>query len=228
MNVRRFVIASALLAAASLLNCVTFAAVQTIPGFTAGNATYSNITVTGDPVTVTGSTDVSGNSVLTFTHQGSPTWTGPTDSSVASYTVNFTAPVSAVGLSFDGNATGGSFLSAAASVGETIEINGPVDAAHPTGIYDLTLSDIASPFDGVFAFGDGTKLLSLNYLLPFPVTSITVKAKSIDTSENGGIATIGTVQNSFVPSGGIPGPEPASLGLLAAGGTLLLSRRRGR
>ncbi len=229
MNVRRFFVATALLTLPFLVTTTsTFADVQTIPGFSAGNASYSDITVTGDPVNVVPSTDAAGNSVLTFTHQGTSTWTGPNDSSVASFTVNFTTPVSAVGLSFDGNATGGTFLSAAASVGETIEITGPVDAAHPDGLYDLTLSDIASPFDGVFAFGDGTQLLSLNDLLPFPVTSITVKAKSIDTSENGGVATISSVENIFIPAGGSPSPEPASLGVLIFGGAFLLSRRHSK
>jgi hypothetical protein len=227
MNVQRFLVASALLAAAPLLNSFAFADVQTIPGFSSGNATYSTITVTGDPVNITAGTDLSGNSTLTFTHQGTPTWTGPNDGSVASFTVNFTNPVTAVGLSFDGSATGGTFLAAGATVGETIEIAGPVDANHPTGLWDYVLSDLASPNDGLYAFGDGTKLLSLNYLLPYPVTSITVKAKSIDTSETTGIATISTVTNSFIPSGGAT-PEPASLGILAAGGAMLLTRRRSR
>ena len=225
MNVRHFFVASALLTVAPLMTPSTFAAIQTIPGFTAGIATYSDITVTGDPVNVTPGTDVSGNSVLTLTHQGTSTWTGPNDSSVASFTVNFTQPISAVGLTFDGNATGGNFLSAEASVGETIEILGPATGGNPPGLYDITLSNIGGLTSGVYAFGDGTQLLTLNDLLPFPVTSITVKAKSIDTAENGGVATIGSVQNFFVPSGGIAAPEPASLGILIFGGALLLARR---
>ncbi|MGN6369093.1 MAG: PEP-CTERM sorting domain-containing protein [Phycisphaerae bacterium] len=228
MIVRRFLVASALLAVLPLFTLSTRAdGPQVIPGFTVGNATYSDITVLRDPVNASAITDPSGNSVITFTHQNSPTWTGNTGSTI-SYTVTFANPVQAIGISFDGTATGGSFLSALASVGETIAFTGPIDTAHPTGLYEETLSDLAAPVTGIYAAGDGSALRSLNYIFPAPVSSITVEPKSIDTAENGGIATIGSVQNIFIPSGGIPGPEPASLGILAVGGAALLSRRRTR
>lgn len=137
---------------------------------------------------------------------------------VIGYRIDVLGPqlINRVGLAFDGSAAGGSG-DAAASVVETIRstIAGvEVSPAFP-GLDDIEIS--------VLNINSGTLPDSNNFTLAVNPTQSLEFVKDINVSSRagGGRVVINTVDN-FVDQV----PEPGSVALLAAAGTLLMRRRR--
>jgi hypothetical protein len=179
---------------------------------TVGDATYSNFQVLSstipDAQLMADISSASGSSSITFTAPKGWTVGTPNGSTQVQFQVDFSTPVTAIGLNFAATAD----ASGEAFVGET--------ATDLVGNTDYSLS--------VLTDGAGPRADNLTETLPLAtgVTSLSV-IKSIDIAGTG-TAAISSVQNVYFEGGGSTpsSPEPMTLGIVAVGVVGVVMRRR--
>lgn len=188
-------------------------------GITIGDKTFYNFSYQGSPATasdITVTQPASSDIGLQFNFS----WRsadGVNEDSVIRYCVhvNDTTPqnlINGVGLTFNGTANPAGVLTNASVTENVTDLNGNQLAGSPISVID-------------FGPGNANNQDSASLVVDPAVRDLCVtkdiSVHSAPANLQGGIATIGFVDNTFSQV-----PEPASLGVIGAGALLALKRRR--